>query len=198
LEIWNPNNWRGTKHLTKSRYLTAATVAVALLAVGVLFVALRGGQQEGVASAMEEPCATDIGQGGPRVGYSKTILLCSVDSLRCKPDQTRVLALRNSGSWNTAAMMIPDIPDGYVITGGDMLNPSRIVLRNLGFDGIEVTPYSNPNDYCMQHYWYFVHADHTSPEPEDRARARICVYYDKWRGTSPLAPCPNPLEIPPE
>jgi len=197
MRVWNAGNWRGTKYLTKSNYLIAAGVAVALIAIGISFVALRGWREQAVASATEEPCATDIGEVGLRVGYSRSLLLCAAESLRCKPDQTRVLSLQHPGSWNTQPMLIPDIPDGYVITGGDMLNPSRIILRNLGFDKIEVTNYTNANDYCTQHYWYYVHADHTSPEAEDRARVRLCVYYDKWRGDSPVEPCPYPGEIPP-
>ncbi len=196
MQIWNAGNWPATKHLTKSNVLIAALVAVALIAIGVLFVALRGGRQQAVASAMEETCSTNIGEFGIRTGYSKTLLFCAADSLRCKPDQTRVVSLQHPGSWNTQAMLVADIPDGYVITGGDMLNPSRIILRNLGFDKITVTNYTNANDYCTQHYWYYIHADHTSSETEDRARVRICVYYDKWRGDSPVEPCPYPREIP--
>jgi hypothetical protein len=56
MQIWNAGNWRGTKYMTKSNYLIAAIVAVALLAIGILFLALRGGREQVIASAAEEPC----------------------------------------------------------------------------------------------------------------------------------------------
>src|SRR5208283_2016657 len=144
---------------------------VALLEMSILFfLVLRGEQKEVVASAAEQPCATgSVGESSTRVGYSRTILLCSADSFRCKPDETQVVRTQQAGSWNTQALLIPDIPDGYVIIGGDLLNPSIYNIRNMGFDGIKVTNYTNANDYCTQHYWYYIHADHTDQEPEDRA-----------------------------
>ena len=199
MQFWNAKNWRGTKYLRNSRYVIGGIAAVALLEIGILILVVqRGLQKQVVASAVEEPCATkSIGEGGGRVGYLRTILLCSADSLRCNPDQTRVVRTQQTGSWNTQALLIPDIPDGYVISGGDLLNPSVYNIRNMGFDGIKVTNYTNANDYCKQHYWYYIHADHTDQEPEDRARIKICVYYEKWRGKPPAEPCPAPTTNPP-
>lgn len=199
MQFWKAKNWLRTKYTRKSRYLIGAIGAVALLEIGILFfVVQRGLQNQFIARAAEEPCATEsIGEGRAQVGYLKTILLCSADSLRCNPDQTRVVRTQQAGSWNTQALLIPDIPDGYVITGGDLLNPSVYSIRNMGFDRIKVTNYTNANDYCTQHYWYYMHADHTDSEPEDRARIKICVYYDKWRGDPPAERCPAPTINPP-
>jgi hypothetical protein len=197
MQIWQAGNWRGIKYLRKPRYLIGAIAAVALLAIGILFVVLRGGPKQVIASAAEEPCSTEsVSGGGTQAGYLRTILLCSVDSLRCRPDRTRVVRALHADSWNTQAMLIPDIPEGYVITGGDLLNPSAYRIRNLGFDRIKITNYTSANDYCTQHYWYYIHADHISPEPEDRARISICVYYGKWQGDRPEEPCPYPTENP--
>ena len=197
MQIWQARNWQVTKYLRKPSYLIGTIVAVVLLAVGIFFVVLRGGQKQVIASAEEYSCTTEsVGEGSTRVGYLRAILLCSADSVRCKPDQTRVIRTQQAGSWNTQAMMIPDIPDGYVITGGDLLNPSAYRIRNLGFDRIKVTNYTDASDYCTQHYWYYVHADHISPEPEDRARISICVYYGKWQGDPPAEFCPHPTENP--
>ncbi len=199
MQFWNAKNWRGTIYMTKSSYLIGAIIVVALLATAILFVVLRGEQKQVIASAAEEPCATEsFGEAGARVGYLRTILLCSADSLRCNPDQTSVVRTQQAGSWNTQALLIADIPDGYVITGGDLLNPSVYSIRNMGFDRIKVTNYTDTNDFCTQHFWYYIHADHTSPEPEDRARIQICVYYDKWRGDPPAEPCPYPTENSPQ
>ena len=192
-------NWLTAMLMRHPRYAIGGAAAVTLLIIGMLFLFLGGRQPPVVASAMEEPCATQSGdEAGGRVGYLRTILLCAADSLRCKPDQTRVFRAEPTGSWNTEAMMIPDIPDGYVITGGDQLDPSAYRLRNLGFNSVKVTNYTNANDYCTQHYWYYMHADHISEESDDRARIKICVYYDKWRGSAPAAPCPYPADSPPQ
>jgi hypothetical protein len=72
--------------------------------------------------------------------------------------------------------MIDDIPDGDVITGGDVVDPSAYRISSVGFGRLKITNYTNASDYCTQHYWYYMSANHTSSEPEDRIRIRVCVY----------------------
>jgi hypothetical protein len=168
-----------------------AVAAVALVAIGSWFALFRQNQPPPTLSAAEEPCTN--GPGGERVGFLRTILLCPMDSPKCKADQVRVFRARRSDSWSAEAMLVPDIPDGYVITGGDLIDPSPYRLTNMGFNKISVTSYTNASDYCTKHYYYYLHANWISSEPSDRARIKICVYYDKWQGPQPREACPPPV-----
>jgi hypothetical protein len=177
------------------RSLAVAVAAIALVIAGTLFFFLRTDHPQPIAAATEEPCAT--GPNNEKVGYLRTILLCPADSPQCAPDQFRVFRAHHAGSWNAEAMLIPDIPDGYVITGGDMVDPSPYRITSMGFNSISVTNYANASDYCTRHYWYYLHANWISSEPSDRARITICVYYDKWPGAKPTDACPPPAANPP-
>lgn len=196
LQIWQSKFWRAMGTLREPRYLSVALVAVALLAIGLWFVFFGQTRVQPSLSATEEPCTN--GPGGERVGFLRTVLLCPMDSPKCKPDQVQVFRAQRSGSWNAEAMLIPDIPDGYVITGGDLIDPSPYRLTNMGFNKIIVTDYTNGSDYCTKHYYYYLHANWISSEPSDRARINICVYYDKWQGARPTAECPSPVPGPPQ
>jgi hypothetical protein len=198
-QSWKAALSRRMETLRQPRYLIVAAVAVAavaLLAIGLSFVFLRQDLPQPVLSSTEEPCAT--GANGERVGYLRTILLCPMESPQCKPDQVQVFRAQRSGSWNAEAMLVPDIPDGYVITGGDMVDPSPYSITNMGFNNVSVTNYTNASDYCTQHYWYYLHANWVSSEPADRARIKVCVYYDKWRGAQPAQACQPPTANPPQ
>jgi hypothetical protein len=173
-----------------ARYLILALIVVLLAAAGMWLAFSRHDNSLPTMSASEESCSTDTGERA--AGYTKTILLCTVDSPKCKPDQTRVFQARPPGAWNAEAMLIPDIPEGYVITGGDLLDPSVYTLRNRGFDGVNITNYNNSSDYCTQHYWYYFHAKWVSSDPSDRVSVRACIYYGKWQGAQPTETCPEP------
>src|SRR5208282_1813145 len=180
---WRFKDWDGLESLREPRYVAVAVAAVALLAVGLWFVFSRQTQPQPTLTSTEEPCAT--GPNGERVGFLRTILLCPMDSPSCKPDQVQVFRAQRSGSWSGEAMLIPDIPDGYVITGGDLIDPSPYRVTNEGFTRISVSDYTNATDYCTKHYWYYLHANWISSELSDKARIKICVYYDKWPGAKP-------------
>lgn len=187
--------WKVIERFRKPSYLLGGLVVVVAIAIGIVFLISRGAQNPVSVSASEEPCSME--SGGPRVGYLRTILLCSMDSLKCKPDQTQVFRAQPAGTWSTQALMIPDIPDGYVITGGDVVDPSVYRITNAGFTRLRITNYTNSNDYCTQHYWYYLSANHVSSDPEDRLRIRVCVYYDKWAGSPVTQSCPRPtIEAP--
>ena len=195
--VWRGIFGQGTEALKSPRGRIVAGAVIALLAVAASFALIPQDRlQQPTASTTEETCSN--GPEGDRVGYLRTVLLCPVGSPQCKPDQLRVFKARRSGSWNAEAMLIPDIPDGYVITGGDMMDPSPYRVTNMGFSGIKVTGYTNASDYCTQHYWYYLHANWISSEPTDRARISICVYYDKWSGAKPAEACPQPEANPPQ
>jgi hypothetical protein len=178
------------------RNVAIAIVALAVLAIGAFFVLPRQSSPPAIASATEEPCTTGA-QGEERTGYLRTVLLCPEDSPQCQSDQVRVFRARRSGNWNAEAMLIPDIPDGDVITGGDMVDPSPYRVTSMGFNSVKVTKYENASDYCTQHYWYYLHANWISTEPSDKARITICVYYDRWPGAKPAEACPSPRAPPP-
>ena len=196
--VWRSMIGQATEAMKRPRGRMFGGAVVALLAVAASFALIHQdqSQQQATASTTEETCSN--GPGGDRVGYLRTVLLCPVDSPQCKPDQRRVFKARRSGGWNAEAMLIPDIPDGYVITGGDMVDPSPYRITNMGFNGVKVTSYTNATDYCTQHYWYYLHANWISSEPTDRARISICVYYDKWNGAKPSEACPAPEAYPPQ
>jgi hypothetical protein len=200
----DPQNWQSRYRpsldaLRKPSYLTlavgVAVVLLALLAIGSWFVFFAQTEPKPILSAAEEPCAN--GPGGERVGFLRTVLLCPMDSPKCKPDQVKTFRAQRSDSWSTEAMIIPDIPDGYVITGGDLIDPSPYRLTNMGFNKVSVSGYTNGNDYCTKHFYYYLHANWISSEPSDRARIKICVYYDKWPGSRPTDECPSPVAGPP-
>ncbi len=179
--------------LRKRRYLIVmAAFAVVLVSVaGTWWVLSRKSNNSFPVSAGEDPCMTD--SGGLRHGYAKTIVLCTMDSPKCKPDQKSVFQAQQLGGWSTEAMLVTDVPDGYVITGGDLIDPSVYNLRSLGFQGIRISNYTNSNDYCTQHYWYYLHADWVSADPSDRVTITACIYYDKWQGAPPAEPCAEPI-----
>jgi hypothetical protein len=194
LQNWPFKSWRGVETLREPRALAIVAVAAALLAIGSWFAFFRQASPQQTLSETEESCTN--GPGGDRVGFLRTVRLCAKDSPKCKPDQVRVFRAQRSDSWSAEAMLIPDIPDGYVITGGDLLDPSPFRITNMGFNRISVTPYANASDYCTKHYWYYLHANWISTEPSDTARITICVYYDKWPGKTEA--CPPPGVGPPQ
>lgn len=196
VRLWRSNYGRGVEIARNPRNLGIAAAVVVLLAIGLWFAFLRQDHPQPTASVTEEPCRT--GPAGERVGYLRTVLLCAMDSPSCKPDQAKVFRAQRAGSWSAEAMLIPDIPDGDVITGGDMVDPSPYRLTNMGFNKVSVTNYTNAGDYCTQHYWYYLHANWISDELSDRARIKICVYYDNWKGAEPPATCPAPVANPPQ
>jgi hypothetical protein len=178
--------------LRKRRYLIVivAFAVVLVSAAGTWWALFRQDNNSVPVSVGEEPCMTD--SGGLRNGYAKTIVLCTMESPKCKPDQTGVFRAQQPGGWNTEAMLVADIPDGYVITGGDLLDPSVYNLRSLGFDGVRVTNYTDSNEYCTQHYWYYLRANWISDDPSDRVTITACIYYDKWQGAPPTDACAEP------
>jgi len=187
-----PEFQRLTALLGKRRHLVAILAfAVALLiGAGTWRTFNRHNDDFVPVSVGEEPCMTD--SGGLRNGYAKTIVLCTMESPKCKPDQSRVFRAQPPGGWNTEAMLVTDIPVGHVITGGDLLDPSIYNLRSLGFDGVRITNYADSNDYCTQHYWYYLHANWVSDDPSDRVTITACVYYSKWQGARPTEACSEP------
>jgi hypothetical protein len=176
------------------RYLILALIVLFLSLAGTWLAFFRNDNSLPTVSASEESCSTDAGER--RTGYTRTILLCTTESPKCKPDQTRVFQARPPGAWNTEAMLIPDIPEGYVITGGDLVDPSIYRIRNLGFEGVSISNYNNSTDYCTQHYWYYFRAMWTSSDPTDQVRVRACIYYGKWQGAQPSDACPQPTGNP--
>jgi hypothetical protein len=191
LQIWQSRYRRIAGDPRTPWAFGVAVAAVALLAVGSWFVFFGQTQPKPAVTAAEEPCTTD--SGGERVGFLRTVLLCPSDSPKCKPDQVKVFRAQRSDSWSAEAMLVPDIPDGYVITGGDLIDPSPYRLTNMGFNKVSVSSYTNASDYCTKHFYYYLHANWISSEPSDKARIEICVYYDKWPGSQPTEACPPPV-----
>ena len=175
----------------RTRYFILGFIVLLLSAAGIWLAFTPHDNSLPTVNAGEESCSTDVG-GGQRTGYAKTILLCTMESPKCKPDQTRVFQARPPGAWNTEAMLIQDIPEGYVITGGDLVDPSIYRIRNMGFESVSISNYSNSSDYCMQHYWYYFRAMWTSSDPTDQVSVRACIYYGKWQGAQPTDACPQP------
>ena len=196
IQHWRFKDWRGFESLREPRYLAVVVAAALLLAFGLWLVLARQPQPQPTSASAEEPCAT--GPNGERVGFLRTVLLCPMDSPTCKPDQVGVFRAQRLGSWSGEAMLVPDIPDGYVITGGDLIDPSPYRVNNMGFSRIRVTDYINASDYCTKHYWYYLNANWISSELSDKARITICVYYDKWPGEKPAEACPAPSASPPQ
>jgi hypothetical protein len=176
------------------RILPIGIAAVVLLALGAFFYFPLQNHPPPSSTATEEPCTT--GAGGERNGYLRTILLCSAASPSCAPDQRRVFQAHHAGDWNAEAMLVQDIPDGYVITGGDMVDPSPYQVASMGYSGVRVTSYANSSDYCTQHSWYYLRANWVSADPSDKARITICVYFDKWTGAKPSEACASPTAAP--
>jgi hypothetical protein len=195
-EVWRSAYRRGFERMRGPRLLIVAIAASVVLASGLFYVFIWSDRSPPAPAAIEEPCTN--GPGGDRVGYLRTILLCPIDSPQCKPDQVQVFRAQHSSSWSSEAMLIPDIPDGYIITGGDLLDPSAYRVASLGFNRISVTNYVSASDYCTQHYWYYLRANWISSDPSDKLRIKICVYYDKWQGAQPPEKCSPPVVNPPE
>ena len=87
---------------------------------------------------------------------------------------------------------IPDIPDGYVITGGELFS-SVYDMATRGFGNVNVTAHGGSGAYCNQHSWYDMRADWTRDDASDRMTIDICVHYVKWSGTLPTKPCLPPV-----
>jgi hypothetical protein len=173
-----------------ARYLVLTLLVLVLSAAGMWLAFSRHNNSLPTVGASEESCSTDTGER--RIGYARTILLCTMESPKCKPDQTRVFQAGPPGAWNTEAMLIPNIPEGYVITGGDLVDPSIYRIRNMGFESVRISRYNNSSDYCTQHYWYYFHAMWTSSDPTDQVSVKACIYYGKWQGAQPTDACPEP------
>ena len=182
---------RAAAWLRERRYPILAFVIVLLSAAGIWRALFHQDNNVVTASVGEEPCSTDNG-----TGYTKAIVLCTMESPKCKPDQAGVFRAQPPGDWNAEAMLIRDIPEGYVITGGDLIDPSVYNLRSMGFDHVGITSYTNSSDYCTQHYWYYLHANWISSDPTDRVTIAACIYYNKWQGARPTEPCAPPIAGP--
>jgi len=180
--------------LRERRYLILACIVVLLSAAGMWWAFFRQANDSVTASVGEEECST--GAGGLSTGYAKTIVLCTTESPKCKPDQTSVFRAQPPGDWNNEAMLVSDIPEGYVITGGDLIDPSVYNIRSRGFDHVAITNYANSSDYCTQHYWYYLRANWISSDPSDRVTITACIYYGKWQGTQPAEACAQPTSSP--
>ena len=126
---------RALAWLRDRRYLVLACIVVLLGAAGTWVAFFRQANNSVTPSVGEEECST--GAGGLSTGYTKTIVLCTTESPKCKPDQTQVFRAQPPGGWNTEAMLVPDIPEGYVITGGDLIDPS---VYNSGAWGSTTSP----------------------------------------------------------
>jgi len=179
---------RAVAALREWRNLVLAFIVALVIAVGTWLAFFRQSNSPVAESVGEESCSTTNGA----VGYARAIVLCTAGSPRCRPDQERKFRAQPPGGWNTEAMLIPDIPEGYVITGGDLIDPAVYQIRSRGFDGVRVTNYTNSNDYCTLHYWYYLHANWVSPDAADRVTVTLCIYYDRWRGAPPTEACALP------
>ncbi|WP_158818101.1 hypothetical protein [Methylocapsa sp. S129] len=160
---------------TKWRILLAA----ALFSLG----AIHRGQAH-------EPCPASPGVDQP--GYLVEILLCTADSPRCKPDGTHVYKAGRGANPELEALSIQDIPDGDVITGGELFT-SVYDMATRGFGAVNVAVHGGPGDYCHQHYWYDMRAAWTGDDASDKMTVEVCIHYNKWTGSLPIKPCAPPI-----
>lgn len=141
-------------------------------------------------SRAHEPCLASPGVG--ERSYLIEILLCAADSPRCKPDGMRVCRAGRAENPEVEAPSIPDIPDGYVITGGELFS-AIYDMATRGFGNVNVTAHGGSGAYCDQHSWYDMRADWTRDDASDKMTVDVCVHYDKWSGTLPIKPCLPPV-----
>ena len=114
--------------------------------------------------------------------------LCTAASAWCKPSEGPVYKARPIAKREAATLSIPDIPDGYVITGGELLG-SAYDLTNRGFSHVRVTSHGDVADYCARHFFYDISADWTGNDPDDHMNIEICIRYEKWSGAMPTKAC---------
>ena len=88
-------------------------------------------------------------------------------------------------------MSFPDIPDGQVITGGELFS-SLYDLQTRGFNNVRIRSYGDAADYCSRHHLFDMTADWTGDDASDNMRIEVCLRFKKWEDAMPTAPCPQP------
>jgi hypothetical protein len=156
-----------------------------LIIVAFALVSL-GATASGRAS---EPCPATAGVDQP--GYLVDILLCTVHAPRCRPHGMQVYKAGRGASPEVQPLPLANIPDGYVITGGELFS-STYEMATLGFRDVSITSHSDAADYCSRHSLYDMRAEWAGSDMSDHMTIQICVRYTKWTGILPTKPC-SPL-----
>jgi hypothetical protein len=139
------------------------------------------------AAEAAEPCPATPGE--TRQGVLIDVHLCVLGYERCRADPAGVYRAERTPS--PAPLLIQDIPDGAVATGGALFS-SSYDTANLGFKLISVTGRTDKSDYCALHSSYLMAAQWIGESRSDKADIQICVYFDQWRGAPPPAQCSAP------
>jgi len=134
-----------------------------------------------------EPCPP--GPGVDQAGDLVEILLCAGNSPRCKPDGGRVYHAARGAAQTAQVLTDPNIPDGYVISGGDLFS-STYDMATRGFHNLSISSHAGDGDYCSQHDLYELRVDYTGDDPSGRMKVEICLRYRAWPGAIPPGRCP--------
>jgi len=124
-------------------------------------------------------------------GYLIEIRLCAADSPRCKPRGGPMYKARRAASRELETLSIPDVPDGYVIAGGELYS-SVYEMATRGFANVHFASHGDSADYCSQHHLIDMAADWTGDDTSDNFGIDACVRFKKWSGATPTKPCPPP------
>lgn len=136
-----------------------------------------------------EPCPAS--QGVDQRGYLVEVHLCAADSRRCSPHGRPTYKAELATHRQAAALTINDIPDGYVISGGELFT-SSYDLATRGFNNVHIARHGDPGDYCGQHFFFDMGADWSGNDAEDSMNIEICVCYEKWPDAVPRQGCVPP------
>jgi hypothetical protein len=140
----------------------------------------------GARGAPGEACQGASSDGLP--GYLVEIRLCSADSPRCKPGAHSTYRARRAALREMQTFSIPEIPDGYVISGGELFS-SVYDLATRGFANVSLADHGDPGDYCSRHSFFEMGADWTGDDATDAIDVDVCVRYAKWSGPPPATSC---------
>ncbi|MGD0722114.1 MAG: hypothetical protein ABR970_13840 [Roseiarcus sp.] len=136
--------------------------------------------------ASGEACRAAPSGGLP--GYLVEIRLCNADSPRCKAGASPIYRARRPALREMETFSIPEIPDGYVIDGGELFS-SVYDLATRGFANVSFAGHGDPADYCSRHSSFEMGADWTGDDATDAIDVEVCVRYAKWPGLPPATPC---------
>jgi hypothetical protein len=128
---------------------------------------------------------------GDQQGYLIEIGLCTADSPRCRSRGAPLYKARRPENAETETLSIPDIPDGYVITGGELYS-SVYELATRGFKNVRFAGHGDASDYCSRHRLLEMRAEWTGDDASDNFKIDACVRFAKWAGATPAEPCPPP------
>jgi hypothetical protein len=137
----------------------------------------------------DESCPPSPGRDDP--GRLVEIQICAADARRCGAGGKPAYKAGRTASPEVQSLAIPDIPEGYIITGAELFT-STYDLGTRGFGHFSFASHGDVNDYCARHGRLDMSAEWTGEDPSDKMTIEACVRFEKWSGPAPIGTCPAP------